>query len=73
LRETLGAGLKGVPAAGRIGLGRCRLAQQRAEVVEVRLRRRALLERGVAPLGDELLGERVIKVRSSSPPVETGI
>ena len=53
--ETLGAGFEGVPAAGGIGLGRRRLAQQRAQVVEVRLASRALLERGVPPLDDELL------------------
>ena len=49
------AGLEGVPAARGIGLGRRRLAQQRAQVVEVRLRSRPLLERGVPPLGDEVL------------------
>ena len=46
--------LEAVRLAGRIGLGRRRLVQQPAEVDEVLLRRGALLQRGGAPLGDEV-------------------
>ena len=53
--DLAGAGLEGIPAARGVGLGRGRLAQQRAQVVEVRLAGRALLQRGVPPFGDEVL------------------
>ncbi len=44
-----------VAVAGRVGFGRCWLAQQLAQVDEVFLRRRTLLQFGSAPLGDELV------------------
>ena len=49
------ASLEAVPLAGRIGLDRRRLAQQPAQVDEVLLRGRALLQLGGPPLGDELV------------------
>ena len=49
------AALEAVRLAGRIGLDRCRLAQQPAQVDEVLLRGRALLQLRGPPLGDELV------------------
>jgi hypothetical protein len=51
-----GAALETIPFALRIGVGRVGLVQQLAEVVEMRLCRRPLLEIGRLPLGYELLG-----------------
>ena len=48
------AALEAIVVAGRIGFGRRRLAQQPAQVDEVLLGRRALLQLRRAPLGDEL-------------------
>ena len=47
------APLKAVRLAGRVRLGRCRLVEQTAQVDEVLLRRRALLQRRDPPLRDE--------------------
>ena len=49
------APLEAVRRAGRVGLDRRRLAQQPAQVDEVLLRGRALLQLGGPPLGDELV------------------
>lgn len=49
-----GADLESVVAAGRIGIGRGRFVQQPAEIEEMRLRGRPLLQGRVPPLGDEL-------------------
>ena len=49
------APLEAVRLAGRVGLGRRRLAEQPAQVDEVLLRRRPLLECRGAPLGDEVI------------------
>ena len=49
------AALEAVRLAGRVGLDRRRLAQQPAQVDEVLLRGRALLQLGGPPLGDELV------------------
>ena len=54
-----------VVVAGRVGFGRRQLVQQPAEVDEVLLRRRALLQLGGAPLVDELVrrhGHRPIEL-----------
>ena len=48
------AALEAVPLACRVGVRRRRFAEHLAEVVEVRLRRRALLQLRRPPLGDEL-------------------
>ena len=50
------ARLEGEPLAGRISLGRRRVANQPAQVDEVLLGRCALAQRGLLPLGDEGLG-----------------
>ena len=46
--------LEAVVLAGRVDLGRCRLSKQPAQIDEVFLRRRALLQLRCSPLGDEL-------------------
>ena len=48
--------LEGEPLAGRVGLGRRGLVEQPAQVDEMLLRRRALLERGVPPFANEGVG-----------------
>ena len=50
-----GTALEAVCLAGRVGLGRRRLTEQPAQVDEVLLRSRALLQLGGAPLGDKLV------------------
>ena len=54
-RILASAPLEAVRLAGRVGLGRSRLAEHPAKVDEVLLRCGALLQLGGAPLGDELL------------------
>ena len=48
-----GAAFKAIRRARWVGLGRRRFVQQPAEVKEVLLRRRPLLQRGIAPLRNE--------------------
>jgi hypothetical protein len=48
--------LEGEPLADRVGLGRRGLVEQPAQVDEMLLRRRALLERGVPPFANEGVG-----------------
>ena len=62
-----GAALEAVPLALGVGVGRLGLVQQLAQVVEVRLRRRPLLEVGRLPFGDELLR------RHRSAPLASGL
>ena len=52
-RVLPGAAFEAIRRAGRVGLGRRRFIQQSAEVEEVLLRRRPLLQRGIAPLRNE--------------------
>src|SRR5688572_19112215 len=60
----LGAALKRVEAAGRVGIGWSRYAEHETQVVEVRLRARALVERRAAPLVLKLRhGERCGRAR----------
>ena len=51
-----GARLESEPLAGRISLGRRRMADQPAQVDKVLLGRCALAQRGLLPLGDKSLG-----------------
>jgi hypothetical protein len=54
--ELLGPLLERVPGAGRVGIGRGRLAEHPAEVAEVGLGRGALAGRHTAPFRGELGG-----------------
>jgi hypothetical protein len=50
------AGFKGEKLSGGVGFGRCGVADQGAEVIEMRLGRGAFFQVNVFPFGDELLG-----------------
>ena len=63
-----GATLEAVGVAGRVGLGRGRLAEQAAQVDEVLLGGGALLEFGGPPLFDEPVGRHaIVRLRLWSP------